>query len=130
MSRSNTAKKNTSAPQAEVQADVSIPAAAPAAVEIAPPVETETAIVPAMDGSPIEGAGVEGDEAAQLDAQPAELDEPVVTHSIAAVIDKGFCRAGVRWYREPTYVNRDDWTDEQWQALTSEPMLTVKELTE
>jgi len=47
------------------------------------------------------------------------------THRITAVPAAGFCRAGRRWYREGTDVNRGDFDDEQWAALEAEPMLIV-----
>lgn len=127
---SKTAKitPDTSAPaQTETPADVSAPAAAPAAVEAAAPapVEVETPIVAAVEEAPLAGA-VEGE--AFGDFLPPSEEETVATHTISAVPEKGFCRAGKRWHREPTYVNRADWDDEKWQALTNEPNLVVREL--
>lgn len=55
--------------------------------------------------------------------QPGEA--PAATHHIAALPAAGFCRAGRRWFREGEEVNRQDFSDEQWAALTGEPMLTV-----
>lgn len=119
---------NTSAPApAEVKADVSAPAAAPAAAEVAPPVETEAQpIVATVAEAPLAGAG-EGETIG--DFSPTAGDElSLATHTISAVPEKGFCRAGMRWHREPTYVNRADWDDDKWQAMTNEPNLVVREL--
>ena len=72
--------------------------------------------------------------AAQADTEPTAIEQPGTeqaataeqfTHRITAVPEKGFCRAGRRWYREGTAVNRDDFSDEQWAALEAEPMLVV-----
>lgn len=130
MATKNTSKtkQNTSAPApAEVKADVSAPAAAPAAVEVVPSVVTEaTPVEAAVTEAPLAGAG-EGDLVDGL-VPPIGDEQNLVTHAVAAIPDKGFCRAGMRWHREPIYVNQADWSDEQWAALTNEPMLIVTEL--
>lgn len=54
--------------------------------------------------------------------------EYAFTHEIKAVPAKGFCRAGRRWPQESTFTHRDDWTDEQWAALTGEANLIVRPL--
>lgn len=67
-------------------------------------------------------------ERAVTEAAPVEPAAPAATmftHRITAVPEKGFCRAGRRWYREATAVNRDDFSDEQWAAIEDEPMLVV-----
>lgn len=121
---------DTSAPApAEVKADVSTTAAAPAAAEVVPPAATEAQpIVAAVEEAPLAGA-VEGEAFGDF-LPPTGDEENVVTHTISAVPEKGFSRAGVRWHREPTYVNRADFADDKWEALTNEPNLVVRELTQ
>lgn len=58
----------------------------------------------------------------------AIADEIAYTHKIFAVSPKGFCRAGRRWPQEGDLTHEDDWTDEQWAALTSEANLIVRPL--
>lgn len=53
---------------------------------------------------------------------------PAATHRIAALPAAGFCRAGRRWPREGEEVSRDEFSDEQWAAIESEPLLVVVEL--
>jgi hypothetical protein len=70
-------------------------------------------------------------EPAVTEAAPVEPAAPgasLFTHRITAVPEKGFCRAGRRWYREGTAVNRDDFSDEDWEALEAEPLLVVVSL--
>lgn len=55
-------------------------------------------------------------------------DEYAFTHEIKAVPAKGFCRAGRRWPQESSFTHRDDWTDDQWAALTGEANLIVRPL--
>jgi hypothetical protein len=54
------------------------------------------------------------------------IDIPAITHTVTATPEKGFWRAGRQWHRTPTPVNRADWSDDQWQALTAEPRLLVQ----
>lgn len=63
----------------------------------------------------------------QVKAEPTPEHAPAnrPTHRITAVPAAGFCRAGRRWYREPTEVNRADFDDAQWAALEAEAMLVV-----
>lgn len=120
---------NTSAPApTETPADVSAPAAAPAAVEAAAPasVAADKPVVATVEASPLAGAG---EAEATGDFLPPQGDEQyIATHTIAAVPEKGFSRAGMRWHREPIKVNRADWDDEKWQSLEDEPNLIVREL--
>lgn len=58
--------------------------------------------------------------------EPTPANRP--THRITAVPAAGFCRAGRRWYREPTEVSRADFDDAQWTALAAEPQLVVVRL--
>lgn len=109
------------APAAQVKAE------APVAVqaEAAPPVQSE-----AVAQVETESAAVAETEAA-VEAPAEAIAEPAVaefTHRIAAVIEKGFCRAGRHWPREGVDVNRDSFDEAQWSALEGEPMLTVKPL--
>ncbi|MFZ2269049.1 MAG: hypothetical protein WAV95_15850 [Azonexus sp.] len=108
------ATKNTSATATPVaSADVLETAAAPA-------VASSIAPLPAEGEKPI-GDGQE--------LPPTGADEDLVmTHEIKAVVDKGFCRAGMRWPHDGIFTNRASWTDEQWKAITTEPQLIVREL--
>ena len=81
-----------------------------------------------------EPTAIEQPGAAQADTEPTAIEQPGAaqaataeqfTHRITAVPAKGFCRAGRRWYREATHVNRDDFSAEDWDALEAEPMLVV-----
>ncbi|MBN8452262.1 hypothetical protein [Accumulibacter sp.] len=47
------------------------------------------------------------------------------THRIVALPDRGFWRAGRCWSRAGTDIDIGDFTDEEWAALTSDPMLVV-----
>ena len=59
---------------------------------------------------------------------PIELAAEVFTHTVKAGPAKGFHRAGKFWTREETKINHADFTDEQWDALEAEPMLTIQQL--
>lgn len=109
---------------------------APAAqvkTEAAAVVQTETASLVQAETV----AQVETETTALVEAE-APVEEPVAalvepvsaefTHRIAAVIEKGFYRAGRHWPREGADVNRDSFDEAQWSALEGEPMLTVKPL--
>ena len=37
-----------------------------------------------------------------------------------------FWRAGRQWYRKPTPVNPDDFTDDQWELLEADPAITIE----
>lgn len=47
------------------------------------------------------------------------------THRVSAVPGDGFWRSGRHWTRAGTEIDLGDFTDEEWAALTSEPMLIV-----
>lgn len=120
--------QNTSATATPVaSADVLATAAAPAAAEaIAPlPAEGATSVGEAQVLPPPGGEAKEND-AASLGA--AETGCLMATHEVTAIPHNGFCRAGRRWPAEGTPINRADWTDEQWLALTSEANLIVRAL--
>lgn len=119
-------EKNTSATATPVaSADVLVTAAAPAAAEAItpPPAEGATSVGESQVVPPL-GDVIEGAVVGEL----SEEDSPVMTHEIKAIEARGFCRAGIRWFQEGTFVNRDDWSDEQWAALTGEPKLVIRAL--
>lgn len=125
-SKANTSTQNTSATATPVaSADVLAKAAAPAAAEAiaSQPAEGATSAGEAQVVPPLGGI-VEGAVVGTL----TEEDSPVMTHEIKAIEARGFCRAGMRWFQEGTFVNRDDWSDEQWAALIGEPKLVVRAL--
>jgi hypothetical protein len=108
---------------------------APAGTAPIEPAVTEAApIEPAVtEAAPVEPAVTEAApvEPAVTEAAPVEPPAPAApqfTHLITAVPEKGFCRAGRRWYRDATHVNRDDFSAEDWAALEAEPMLVVVSL--
>ena len=124
---------NPASAPAEVKADVSETVAAPAATETAPPASTEAPpVVASVEEAPLAGAGeaeaAGGFLAPTGDETNLQTGLATFTHTISAQPEKGFCRAGKRWCREPTYVNRADWSPEQWLALTTEPALVVRDL--
>ncbi|EXI72691.1 MAG TPA: hypothetical protein PK440_07885 [Candidatus Accumulibacter phosphatis] len=47
------------------------------------------------------------------------------THRVSAVPGNGFWRAGRHWTRAGTEIDIGDFTEDEWAALTSEPMLVV-----
>lgn len=84
-----------------------------------PTAETTTA-------APDEATAGEVTAAAEPSETPGGIFVGVPTvYRINAIPAAGFCRAGRRWFREGEEVNRQDFSDEQWAALTGEPMLTV-----
>lgn len=60
--------------------------------------------------------------------KPDAASPAAPTHRIAAIAGAGFCRAGRRWPRDGVDVTRSDFTDEEWVALTAEPLLVVTAL--
>lgn len=136
--KTNTAPKvepsNTSAPAStETAADVLNSAPVTAGVESSSSAAA-TAETPKAEGTETSPVGGEAkvDESSSSAADQVGADLLAVgqsfTHEIKAVEQRGICRAGVRWYHEPRLVNRADWTDEQWAALTGERLLIVREL--
>jgi hypothetical protein len=115
--------KSTAKPVPAAQVKTEAPVAVQA--ETASPVQSEA--VAQVETESVAVAETE----APVEAPAAALAEPAVaelTHRIAAVIEKGFYRAGRHWPREGIDVNRDSFDEAQWSALEGEPMLTVKPL--
>lgn len=65
------------------------------------------------------------EQAVEEVTQPPEAGQ-ANTHTVRAMSAKGFWRAGRFWPPEETPVFREDFTDEQWQALESEPAIAIK----
>lgn len=57
--------------------------------------------------------------------KPAEPVTLAPTHRISGLPELGFCRAGRHWPREGVEVRRDDFDDQQWAALETEPRISV-----
>lgn len=79
-------------------------------------------------GEAVAGGTFDGGVAASeepVDAPQEQVAGVPNVYRISAIPAGGFCRAGRRWFREGEEVNRQDFSDEQWAALTGEPMLTI-----
>jgi len=106
----------------------------PPAAEQAPIEQVATEEAPAADqvtkagDAPADAAPIEPAVTEAAPVEPSAPAAPHFTHRITAVPAAGFCRAGRRWYREATAVNRDDFSDEQWAELLAEPLLVVTAL--
>lgn len=109
----------------EIKPTVDEAVAAPAPV-IDEPKDAEGELV-SDPASEIDGVNdVTVDNGEQL--APIELADAVFTHAVKAGPAKGFHRAGKFWTREETMINRADFTDEQWEAIEAEPMLSIQQL--
>ena len=69
------------------------------------------------------------------DAAPAAAAEPAAdtgdqqpTHNIRTTVDVAFWRGDHKWHPDGEDVARADFTDEQWEAITAEPLLVVTSL--
>lgn len=113
--------KSTAKPAPAAQVKTEAPAAVQA--ETASPVQSEAVAQVETEAAAVAETAVEAP--AEAIAEPAVAE---FTHRIAAVIEKGFYRAGRHWPREGVDVNRDSFDEPQWSALEGEPMLTVKPL--
>jgi|JI10StandDraft_1071094.scaffolds.fasta_scaffold155962_2 hypothetical protein len=111
-------------PAAEPEAIEQITPEAAAADQVTNSGEAPVGAAP-IEPAVTEAAPVEPAVTEAAPVEPAAPAAPQFTHRITAVPAAGFCRAGRRWYREATAVNRDDFSDEQWAAIEDEPMLVV-----
>ena len=63
--------------------------------------------------------------------QPTAADqvcETIFTHRITAVPAAGFWRGDHKWHADGEDINRADFSYEQWEAITAEPLLVVTSL--
>lgn len=91
-----------------------------------------------QDAAPAtEAVAIEAGFADPVATEPAATDATAVvtaseeaqpTHNVRAIPDAGFWRGDHKWHADGEDINRADFSDEQWEAITAEPLLVVTSL--